>query len=112
MSVGPDTLERIKNQLKEAQNTGHGVQQDLYSHLTEVFNKVIMNNPADAYDKFEEISALVKQTKLRFIDPNTDAQLHAKSKAQVKTEGYTKMDHVKSTKVLIDGGNDLICKAD
>ena len=69
MSVGPDTLERIKAQLKEAQSTGNGVQQDLYSHLTEVFNKVIMNHPADAYDKFEEISALVKQTHLKFKDP-------------------------------------------
>jgi hypothetical protein len=103
MSVGPDTLDRIKTQLKEAQNTGHGVQQDLYSHLTEVFNKVIMNHPADAFDKFEEISALVKQTKLKFIDPRTDAQLHTKAKAKVPAEGYTKMDHVKSTRILING---------
>jgi len=112
MSVGPDTLERIKTQLKEAQNTGHGVQQDLYSHLTEVFNKVIMNHPADAFDKFEEISALVKQTKLQFVDPRTNAQLHAKAKKEPKKEGYTKMDHVEATRTLINGGNDLVGKAD
>jgi len=77
MSVDSKTLDRIKAQLREAQATGGNVQQDLYGHLTEVFNRVIMNHPTDAYDKFEEISALVKQTKLRFNDPQTEEKVNA-----------------------------------
>jgi hypothetical protein len=100
MSVGPDTLERIKNQLKEAQNTGHGVQQDLYSHLTEVFNKVIMNNPADAYDKFEEISALVKQTHLKFKDPQMDSEVNT---THTKPPASSAAIHVNKTRDLLSG---------
>jgi len=84
MSVDSKTLERIKAQLREAQATGGNVQQDLYGHLTEVFNRVIMNHPTDAYDKFEEISALVKQTHLKFKDPSKDSEVnaaHAQQKA-------------------------------
>jgi hypothetical protein len=36
-----------------------------------------MNHPTDAYDKFEEISALVKQTKLKFNDPDLDSVVNA-----------------------------------
>jgi len=77
MSVDSKTLELIKAQLREAQSTGGNVQQDLYGHLTEVFNRVIMHHPTDAYDKFEEISALVKKTKLKFNDPSKDFVVNA-----------------------------------
>lgn len=53
------------------QAAGGAVQEDLYNHLTEVFSKVIMQS-GDAYDKFEEISALVKQTGLKYKDPQSD----------------------------------------
>jgi hypothetical protein len=46
---------------KASKNPGD-VQHDLYSHLTEVFNRAVMQHPTDAYDKFEEISVLVKET--------------------------------------------------
>jgi hypothetical protein len=100
MSVGPDTLDRIKTQLKEAQNTGHGVQQDLYSHLTEVFNKVIMNHPADAFDKFEEISALVKQTHLKFKDPQQDSEVNTAHQKAAPTNAAI---HVCKTRDLLSG---------
>jgi len=77
MSVDSKTLELIKAQLREAQSTGGNVQQDLYGHLTEVFNRVIMHHPTDAYDKFEEISALVKGTNLKFKDPAKDSEVNA-----------------------------------
>jgi len=59
-------LERIRSSLREARDIGGSVPQDLYTHLTEVFNRVLTHNSDDAYDKFEEISALVKQTDLKF----------------------------------------------
>jgi hypothetical protein len=36
-----------------------------------------MNHPTDAYDKFEEISALVKETHLKFKDPAKDTEVNA-----------------------------------
>ena len=48
---------------------GGNVSQDFYSHLTEVFNRIMLHHREDAYGKFEEISALVKKTHLRLQDP-------------------------------------------
>ena len=71
MSVNEQTLERIRAQLREAKDIGGNVPQDLYSHLTEVFNRILLHHSDDAYDKFEEISALVKQTNLKFKNPTS-----------------------------------------
>ena len=67
MSVSLETLERIKQQLKEARDCGSAVKLDLYTHLTEVFNRIMQHHQYDAFDKFEEISHLVKQTHLKII---------------------------------------------
>ena len=77
MSVNEATLERIRDQLREAKDIGGNVPQDLYSHLTEVFNRILLHHSEDAYDKFEEISALVKQTDLKFRDPKFDFEVNA-----------------------------------
>jgi len=69
MSVSLDILERIKSQLKEARDCGSAIQTDLYTHLTEVFNRIMMHHPYDAFDKFEEISHLIKMTHLKIKDP-------------------------------------------
>ena len=60
--------------------------QDLYSHLTEVFNRILLHHADDAYDKFEEISALVKQTDLKFKDPSFDHELNAANGARTVSE--------------------------
>jgi hypothetical protein len=39
MSVSSETLEKIRAQLHEVNNSGS--QNNLYSHLTEVFNRII-----------------------------------------------------------------------
>ena len=76
MSVGLDTLERIKQQLKEARDCGSAVKLDLYTHLTEVFNRIMMHHPYDAFDKFEEISHLIKLTHLKIKDPQHDHEVN------------------------------------
>ena len=76
MSINEATLERIKAQLRLGKEIGGNVPQDLYSHLTEVFNRILLHHPEDAYDKFEEISALVKQTDLKFKDPKFDYEVN------------------------------------
>lgn len=60
MSVGIDTLERVKYQLKELKDLGNNVNLDLYQHLTEVFNRIMLHHQQDGYLRFEEISHLVK----------------------------------------------------
>ena len=55
MSVSLETLEKLKNELKEVKDLGTPIKADLYSHLTEVFNRIMLHHPNDAYDKFEDI---------------------------------------------------------
>ena len=76
MSINEATLERIQAQLREAKDIGGNVPQDLYTHLTEVFNRILMHHTTDAYDKFEEISTLVKQTDLKFQDPKYNFEVN------------------------------------
>ena len=76
MSINEETLQRIQDQLRSAKDIGGNVPQDLYTHLTEVFNRILLHHSEDAYDKFEEISALVKQTDLKFKDPSFDHELN------------------------------------
>ena len=70
------TLEQIKMQLRSAKDQGGSVSADLYSHLTEVFNRIISYHPHDALDKFEEISNLVKETNLKVSNPKFDFEIN------------------------------------
>ena len=85
MSINEQTLERIKAQLRQGKDIGANVPQDLYSHLTDVFNRILLHHPEDAYDKFEEISALVKSTDLKFKDPKYDFEVNEQEEAREKT---------------------------
>jgi hypothetical protein len=60
MSVSIETLEKLKAHLRQSKQIGQPISQDLYSHLIEVFNRIILHHPNDGFDKFEEVSALVK----------------------------------------------------
>ena len=68
-TINQETLDRIRVQLSQAKSLGGSAPQDLFSHLSEVFNRILIYHQEDAYEKFEEISALVKQTKLKFKNP-------------------------------------------
>jgi hypothetical protein len=63
--------------LRQEKDLGSCVKADLYSHLTEVFSRIIQHHQYDAFDKFEEISNLVKQTNLKIADPKYDYELNA-----------------------------------
>lgn len=79
---------------------GGAVPADLYSHLTEVFNRVMEQNPEEAYEKFEEISTLVKRTHLNFADPKHDWEINA-SQAARSTEQQSREDWVTKSKNLL-----------
>ena len=104
MSINEATLERIKGQLRQAKDIGGNVPQDLYSHLTEVFNRILLHHADDAYDKFEEISALVKATDLKFQDPKFDSEVNAERGAREMTEADK---WVISSKNLLNEVSDL-----
>ena len=55
---------------------GDNVKQDLYSHLVEVFTRIMQYHPYDGFDKFEEISVLVKKTHMKTMDPKFDYELN------------------------------------
>ena len=46
------------------------VKSDIQDHLIELFTRIMLHNPKNAYDKFEEISALVKETNYKIKDPS------------------------------------------
>ena len=64
-----------------------------------------MHHADDAYDKFEEISALVKMTELRFKDPKLDSELNEAGQKQAVSE---RQEWVRRSKNLLNEVNDLI----
>lgn len=64
MSCHLETFENMKTKLQKAVKVG-GVEHDFYSHVTEIFDRIMLHHPYDAYDKFEEISHLIKKTHLK-----------------------------------------------
>ena len=72
MSISFETLEKLKKDLKQIKDLGMPIKTDLYSHLNEVFNRIMLHHQTEGYDKFEEISALVKQTNFKIKDPQND----------------------------------------
>lgn len=84
------TLEELKQQLRSQADPSQPVPKDLYSHLNEVFNRIIKFHPYDAFDKFEEISHLVKQTTFTIQDPKFDFEVngnvHASQNRSLSTQ--------------------------
>ena len=62
-------FDSLRNILKNARHSsGH----DLYSHLVEVTNHIVMHCPESGLDKFEEISYLLKQQRDGKIESLSD----------------------------------------
>lgn len=58
-----DVVTLLKKQRKDDAN--------LYDHLSNVFAKILLDHPQNAYEAFEEISHDVKKHKYNFADPKT-----------------------------------------
>lgn len=59
-----DTFDNVKAVLQKSRQVG-AIKTDLFSHITEIINRIIAHHKYDAYQKFEEISLLVKKTQLK-----------------------------------------------
>jgi len=83
----------------------------VYSHLTEVFNRCIQKHPTDAFDKFEEMSVLIKKTHLAFNEPKSDFKINEQASAAPGRPSEIYLEHTKWRKDMING-NYNICKED
>ena len=95
-----DALYQIKDQLRQAQDIGAPIKQDLFSHLTEVFSRILLHHPYDGYDKFEEISEFVKQTRLMVADPKFDHEVNKMTK-EVSVSNKEALAFIEKAKKLI-----------
>lgn len=85
------------------------IKTDMYSHLTEVFNRMMLHHPTDAYEKFEEISALVKQTNFKIRDPRQDFDVNKQAGAVTNQE---MLDFIDKFLNLLKETPDLVSAAD
>lgn len=69
--------------------------------MTEVFSRIVQYHQYDAYDKFEEISTLVKRTHMNFSDPMQDGALNASS-SKTDVETFKDKQWVKTSQELLN----------
>ena len=112
MSTEVNTFESIKELLQTSQQCG-AIKTDLFTHITEIVNRILTHHKYDGYQKFEEISLLIKKTQLNVKNPKTSEQIKAIAKDSINTEleNYVKqvrdLLHIKHNldpldKVLVD----------
>ena len=68
MSAESETFKGVKNTLEKPQDLG-AVKTDLFSHITEIINRILSTHKHEAYQKFEDISILIKKTQLKVKNP-------------------------------------------
>ena len=79
MSSIEEQITQIRNGLKEAKNLGMPIQADLYSHLTEVMNRIMLHHPRDAFERFETISRIVKETNFDVTPSKPDSEINSRA---------------------------------
>ena len=93
-------LESIRRRLNAEADLDSNVKSDLQSHLTEVFARIIQYHPFDAYDRFEEISGLVKKTHLEISDPKYDFEINGGSQYSATVTNREAIQLVEKAKLL------------
>lgn len=68
MSAESETFKDLKKTLEKPQDLG-AVKTDLFSHITEIINRILSTHKHEAYQKFEDISILIKKTQLKVKNP-------------------------------------------
>jgi len=101
MSVTLATLDGLKSQLQSVKDLGLPVSNDLYSHLTEVYNRISQHHGTskDAFEKFEQISALVKQNTIRIREADPDSAVNERANVITNQEA---LDMVKQCEDLLN----------
>ena len=83
-------LNEIQACLKVEKNVGVHVKADIYSHLMEVLTRILQYHPFDGFDRFEEISTLIKSTNQRLSNASKDSELNGSITVKQALEWITK----------------------
>ena len=68
--IGPEHLKDYQDLKNLLRNSKFGDENNLYEHVVEVINHIIIHCPEEALNKFEEISFLLKRENNNSIDMN------------------------------------------
>jgi len=104
-------LNEIKAQLKTEKDLGNHIKADVYSHLSEVLNRIMKFHPYDGFDRFEEISTLVKETNVRIENAKKDSVINGKSDT-VSITAKEALAYVEKAKTLLDEMPDSSIRSD
>ena len=80
--------------------------------MTEVFNRIIQYHPYDAFDRFEEISTLVKETNFKIADPKFDYEVNGNANYQNRITNSAAVALIDKMKNLIQCKVDNVSAAD
>ena len=76
-------------------------------HLNEVFNRIIKYHPYDAFDKFEEISNLVKKTAFIAKEPKYDYEINGNAGKQNSLSHKQALQFIEKAKNLLQEKPDV-----
>ena len=79
MSSIEEQIQQIRNGLRQARDLGMPIQSNLYSHLTEVINRIMLHHPRDAFERFETISRIVKETNYTVTSSRPDSEVNQRA---------------------------------
>ena len=85
MSKEVDTFLGMKSLLQKSKQVG-AIKVDLFTHITEIINRIISSHKYDAYQKFEEISMLIKKTQLSIKNPKNFKEIEQLKGDEVQSE--------------------------
>lgn len=85
MSAEIDTFQSVKALLQKSKQAG-AIKVDLFGHITEIINRILAHHKYDAFQKFEEISFLVKKTQLNVKNPKPLDQVKELTQDQAQNE--------------------------
>lgn len=77
----------MKNQFQQAKDLGLPIKTNLYEHLTEVFNRLNLHYQVDGFDRFEEISGLVKKNNFKLGTTKSDKDVNDAAMAATEVIG-------------------------
>ena len=66
-----------------------------------MFNRIISYHPYDAFDRFEEISTLVKDTQFNLKEPKHDSEINGNGPAQARLTNREAIAYIDKAKELL-----------
>ena len=97
--------------MKTEKDLGNNIRADVYSHLSEVINRIMKFHPYDGFDRFEEISTLVKETNVRIENAKKDSVINGNNNT-LSVTAKEALAYVEKAKTLLDEMPDKSIKSE